>query len=281
MTSKPKVLELKHRTRAQELADIRKAMRGCADKTGVFSAKTLIHLALERHGDKLAVSWSGGRCSTATLRMALDIEPSIKTIFENTGVEYPETVQFVTAISREWNVNLIVTKPEKTFWEVCEKFGYPFSSRVGKGKPACCKWLKEYPLRSAVREYGIEAEITGMRAVEARNRMWWTEQAGQFYFMKKYGLNVWKYNPIIFWSSEQLAAFELAQDLPINPIYAKYELIRSGCWPCTGYKDWERVMARTNPRFLRRMKELMGQRVLDHYYRTRIEPPCHTERGAI
>lgn len=268
-----------HRTEKQELADIRKAMRGCAGKTGVFSAKKLIHLAVERHGDKLAVSWSGGRCSTAVLRMALSIEPNIKVVFEDTGVEYPETVQFVKTISQKWNVNLIVAKPDTTFWEVCEKYGFPYQSRVGKGKPACCRWLKEIPKRKANRENGIEAEITGMRAVEARNRMYWTEQAGQFYFVKKYGLNVWRYNPIIFWSSKRLAAFELAQDLPINPIYAKYDLVRSGCWPCTGYKDWERVMARTRPKFLLKMKGLMGQRVLDHFYHTRIEPPCRTERG--
>ncbi len=268
------------RSQAQELADIRKAMRGCASATGVFSAKKLIHLALGRHDRKLAVSWSGGRCSTAVLRMALDIEPEVKVIFGDTGVEYPETVQFVMRISQEWNVHLIIAKPDTTFWEVCKKYGFPYQSRVGKGKPACCRWLKEYPLRSAMRENGIEAGITGMRAVEARNRMWWTEQNGQFYFVKKYGLNCWRYNPIIFWSSIELARFESLRGLPINPIYKKYKLIRSGCWPCTGYKDWERVMARTHPKFLLKMKELMGQRVLDHYYRTQVEPPCHTERMA-
>lgn len=266
-----------HRSELQEAADIRKAMRGCARKTGVFSAKKLIHLAVERHDAKLALAWSGGRCSTAVLHLALGIDPDIKVIFGDTGVEYPETVQFVTAISREWNVNLIIAKPSTTFWKVCKKHGFPYQSRVGKGKPACCKWLKEYPLRSAMREHGIKAEITGMRAVEARNRMYWTEQAGQFYFVKKYGLNVWRYNPIIFWSSTQLAKFESSHGLPINPIYEKYELIRSGCWPCTGYKDWERVMARTRPKFLLKMKELMGQRVLDHFYQSHIAP-CQ-ERG--
>lgn len=265
------------RTEKQELADIRKAMRGCAGKTGVFSAKKLIHLALEKHGDKIAVSWSGGRCSTAVLRMALDIEPSIRAIFEDTGVEYPETVQFVKRLAVEWNISLIVVKPETTFWEVCKKHGYPYQTRTGKGKPACCRWLKEYPLRSAVREHGMEALLTGMRVTESRVRMFWIEQRGQFYFTKKYGLNAWKYNPIAFWSSKQLAEFESRRDLPVNPIYAKYDLVRSGCWPCTGYKNWEGVMARTNPKFLARMKELMGQRILDHFYDTRVAP-C-SERG--
>ena len=266
-----------HRTEAQELADIEKAKRGAEASTSVFEPQDLIRIALARHGDKLACSWSGGRCSTVVLSMARDLNPRIKVIFNNTGVEYPETVRFVFDLSKKWGLNLIITKPEMTFWEVCKKYGYPYQSRTGKGKPACCRWLKEYPLRSAVRGHGIEAILTGMRAAESRVRMFWTAQRGQFYFTKKCGLNVWKYNPIAFWSSAQLAEFESRRDLPINPIYAKYNLVRSGCWPCTGYKNWEDVMARTNPKFLAKMKELMGQRVLDHFYQTQVAP-C-SDRG--
>lgn len=271
-----------HRSKAQELADIRKAMRGCARKTGVFSAKKLIRLALERHGDKLTVSWSGGRCSTALLRMVLDIKSDITAIYENTGVDYPEMVNFVSTIAKEWGINLIVAKPELgvTFWEVIKKYGFP-EFRIGKGEPACCRYLKIYPFRKVIRELGIDASLTGMRASESRNRMYWTEQAGQFYFIKKHGQNIWKYNPIIFWSHSELARFEVANNIPICPIYQKYGLVRSGCWPCTGYKDWERVMARTHPKVLLKMKELMEQRVLDHYYHTQVDPPCKTERGSL
>jgi len=264
-------------TEAQELANLRKAMRGAKQQTGVFSAKKLIRLAVDGHGDALSVSWSGGRCSTPVLRMALDIKPNIKVIHNDTGVEYPEMEEFVKNIANKWGVNLIVAKPKTTFWEVCKKYGFPFQSRVGKGKPACCRWLKEYPLRDAIREHGIGAQITGMRAVEARNRMFWTEQAGQFYFVKKYGLNCWRYNPIIFWTTKQLATFERLHNIPVCPIYDKYGLKRSGCWPCTGYKNWEQTMARTNPKFLVKMKELMGTRILDHFYQTQVAP-CN-QRG--
>lgn len=271
---------LRYKTEAQENADIRKAMRGSAIKTGVFSAEKLIHLALERHEDTLAVSWSGGRCSTAVLRLALDIKPTIKAIFNNTGVEYPETIRFVSAMAEKWGVDLIITSPGVTFWEIVKKHGLPKIRKAGgggPGKPKCCYYLKEKPLKITTHEHGIEATLDGIRVCEARVRMFATARDGQFVFVRRSNLNVWKYHPIAFWSSSQLARFERVRGLPINPIYKKYELIRSGCWPCTGYKDWERVMARTHPKYLLKMKELMGQHVLDHYYRSRVDPPCRTE----
>lgn len=261
------------RTEAQEQADIRKAMRGAREKTGIFEAPALIRMAVQRHASGLAVSWSGGRCSTAVLRLAMEISPGIKTIFGDTGVEYPETIEFVKRLTREWNVNLIVAKPSTTFWKVCEKYGFPYESRVGRGKPACCRLLKEYPLRQIVREHGIKSLLTGMRVAEARNRMFWTEQRGQFYFTKKYGLNVWKYNPIAFWSSRELAEFEKRTGIPLNPIYSKYALSRSGCWPCTGFKDWRKQLARTNPQFYAWITKKVGpQRILEHFFTTRLEP---------
>jgi phosphoadenosine phosphosulfate reductase len=265
------------RSEAQEVADVKKALRGAVSKTGVFSAMKLVHFALTKHGERLAVAWSGGRCSTAVLRMALDIKPDVKVIFNDTGVEYLQTVEFVKRLANEWDLNLIVARPTITFWEVAKKYGFPHQSRTGRGKPACCRLLKEYPLRSAVREQEIEGLLTGLRAVESRYRMFWTEQVGQFYFVKKYGLNVWKYNPIAFWTTKQLEKFESERGLPINPIYEKYGLERSGCWVCVGYKGWEEVMARTNPNLLAKMKELMGQGILDHYFRTQVIP-CQ-ERG--
>ncbi|GAI52603.1 unnamed protein product [marine sediment metagenome] len=40
-------------------------------------------------------------------------------------------------------------------------------------------------------------------------------------------------------------------------------------------------MARTNPKFYAFMMKKMGsQRILEHFYHTRIEPPCKTERMA-
>jgi len=266
------------KTEAQELANIRLASRGAEKRTGIFEPQDLIRRAIEQYGDRSFISWSGGRCSTCVLFMALKIKPDIKVIFTNTGVEYPETVKFVEKTSHELNLDLIITKPSTTFWEVCKEHGFPYEVRAGRGKPACCRLLKEYPLRNAVREQMLETEITGIRVAESRARMFYTAQAGQFYFVKKYGLNIWKYNPIAFWTTSQLLEFERENSIPENPVYEKYGLDRCGCWPCTGYLGWQRTLARVNPRFYSWITKQMGpQRILEHFYDTRIAP-CR-ERG--
>lgn len=112
---------------------------------------------------------------------------------------------------------------------------------------------------------------------EASNRMFITAQRGQFYFAKKWG--VWKYHPIALWVTNELINFIKENSIPVNPVYDKYNLDREGCWPCTGYKGWQENMARTNPKFYAFMMKQMGsQRILEHFYDTRVEPPCKTER---
>lgn len=271
---------MKHRTEAQELANVRLAERGILKvQSGIYEAEELVKKAIDTHGDKTCVSWSGGRCSTAVLFMALRIDPNIKVIHNDTGVLYPETVEFVESITRQHGINLIVAKPPCTFWEVCKKYGYPFEVRRGKGEPACCRLLKRYPTKKKLEDCGVEAEITGIRVGEASNRMFIMAQRGQFYFTKRWG--VLKYHPIGLWVTNELINFMDENSIPVNPIYDKYKLDREGCWPCTGYKYWQEDMARIRPKFYAYMMKQMGsQRILEHFHRTHVEPPpCHTERG--
>jgi len=271
------------KTEAQELAQIRVAMRGAEKIAPLLEPAKLIELALERHGkDKVAVSWSGGRCSTVILHMALQICPCIKVFHIDTGVEYPETVRYVKRLACEWNLNLVIYKPERNFWDIVEKYGFPHmrlassKGHTSKGKPACCTWLKEKPMMKFRKEHSIEAFITGMRAGEARVRMLIMAQRGQYYFVKKYGLNAWKYNPIAFWSTREVSAYVQEHNIPLNSLYEKLD--RSGCWPCTAFVGWKEQLAHTNFKLYKFMMERMNeQRLLDHFYQTRIAP-C-AERG--
>lgn len=203
---KAKMLGLKHRTEAQELANIRLAERGILKvQGGIYEAEELVKKAIDTHGDNTCVSWSGGRCSTAVLFMALRIDPNIKVIHNDTGVLYPETVKFVKSITRQYDINLTVAKPPCTFWEVCKKYGFPFEVRSGRGEPACCRLLKRYPTRKKLEDCGIEAEITGIRVGEAHHRMFIAAQRGQFYFAKIWGVR--KYHPIALWITNELIKF--------------------------------------------------------------------------
>jgi phosphoadenosine phosphosulfate reductase len=267
---------LDFKTEAQEKCLIRLAKNGTAAR----SPTQLVKRAIRRHGDKLALAWSGGRCSTVMLHIARLVNPEIRVMFVNTGVEFPATVRYVQRMKTEWNLNLTVVRPEKTFWEIVDEHGFPNRRRSGdafrKKKssdiPHCCKWLKERPVAKFRIDQEIEAFITGMRASESRIRSLVLRQKGsQYYFVKSQ--HVWKYHPLAFWTTKQVSDYIVRNDIPINPIYEKID--RSGCWPCTAFVGWEENLTKVSPRLYEYMvKTLTERKELEHFYATRIAPPC-------
>jgi len=246
--------------------------RGTAEKTDGKIEKSvgMIKEAVERHGEHIAVGWSGGRASTTVLRMALNIDSKIKAIFENTGVEYPETVAFIKRMTKEWGVNLIEVHPTINFWEIVKKYGYPQIRTQKNRVPKCCYHLKEKPLKDALKAFDVNALVDGIQMCESHMRFMVIKYRGESYYQKTWG--IWKYHPIATWTKDQLTEYIMENNIPQNEAYAKYKIERTGCWPCTGYISWENVMVKTNPKFYSLLKEKMGSRTLDHYYQSQVAP---------
>ena len=70
------------------------------------------------------VSFSGGKDSTVLLHLVRSMYPNVKAVFVNTGLEWPEIVQFVKETE---NVDII--RPEMTFKQVLDTYGYPVTSK--------------------------------------------------------------------------------------------------------------------------------------------------------
>jgi phosphoadenosine phosphosulfate reductase len=265
---------LNFKTEAQERSSIKLTRRDVVVHKPIW----VIKKAIEKHGENVAASWSGGRCSTVMLHMALSVDPGIKVIFVNTGVEFPETVRYVERMSKEWDLNITVMKPEKTFWEIVNEHGFPGLRKPWDAKrkrrsgdiPPCCRWLKEKPVRKYSRESGVVAFITGMRAGESRVRsLIIREKGAQFYFVKSQ--NVWKYHPLAFWSTRQVSDYIVENSIPMNPIYEKID--RSGCWACTSFVGWRENLKRVNPKLYEFLdRRLSKEQTLRHFYNSRIAP---------
>jgi phosphoadenosine phosphosulfate reductase len=253
-----------------ERARIVYAMRNCP--TRIMEPQEVVVRAIEKHGDKLAVSCSFGHCSVVVLHMALQINPNIKVVFNNTGVEYPETYAYRDLLKKEWNLNLIETKPLKSFWKCIDEYGFPLIRRkyknkkrvygVGTDKPKCCVFLKELPMKQACKQYRLEATLTGLRCAESSVRMFTLAQRGQYYHSSKYG-ELWRYHPIGFWTHRQVREYLEKNGLPINAIYKKVE--RSGCMPCTGFLNWETQLSKTNLKMYRIVQRMRKVDLLDNY----------------
>lgn len=70
------------------------------------------------------ISFSGGKDSTVLLDIVRSMYPDIPAVFSNTGLEYPEIVQFVKTFD-----NVTIIKPGMTFKKVIEEKGYPIISK--------------------------------------------------------------------------------------------------------------------------------------------------------
>ena len=70
------------------------------------------------------ISFSGGKDSTVLLDLVRQVNPNIVGVFVDTGLEFPELKQFVNSFD-----NITILRPNKSFKQVIEKYGYPMVSK--------------------------------------------------------------------------------------------------------------------------------------------------------
>ena len=91
----------------------------------IMKTKRRIQEWIDYYGeDKVYISFSGGKDSTVLLDLVRQINPNISAVFIDTGLEYPETKEFVKTIN-----NVTILRPKMSFKQVIEKYGYPMVSK--------------------------------------------------------------------------------------------------------------------------------------------------------
>jgi len=203
------------------------------------------------------VSFSGGKSSETALHLALGFSvwnPSA--IYNDTGVVYPETTPFVEKLAEEWSFGLHITKPEKSFWECVEDYGWPHI-REGNDEPRCCYWLKTRPMRMFVKDNGIDLFITGEQSTESVTRRVAFFQYGEAFEYRAWRTphKVRKCKPVSIWTDDDIWEYIDQENLPVNPVYEKYGIERTGCFTCTGFIGWEEKMKKFSPKLYQRVKK--------------------------
>jgi len=239
----------------------------------VFEAQDIINQAIDYHGKHIALACSFGKDSMAILHMALKHNPDIKVIFENTGVQFPETYKYRNVIKEEWNLNLYETKPIMSFWECAKKEGLPKPRKKGgsgSNAPKCCYVLKEKPALILENKIGVNSIIMGLQKCESNSRAllamrydnkkapYMEKDDIEFCSQRWYtrSTDKWSYNPIMHWSIEDVWRYTKKNDIPISEVYTKWGGIypRSGCLTCTAYKSWECRLSISHPKLYRKLK---------------------------
>lgn len=211
-------------------------------------ADRLIEAGLEL-ADRPAVAWSGGKDSTVLLHRVLCQCPDVIVNFNNSGVEFPETLHFVERLAVEWSLDLRISKPgEKDFWWVLENRGYPLLGKTftrrknahgakqekvmssgARLSPACCWYLKEKPAFDLQRDMGIDLVFLGTMAGESRRRtLTWCDY-GDVRWNKHE--QIWKFLPLSIWSESDIWEYHHRSGIPACDIYSMGHA-RNGCWPC-------------------------------------------------
>jgi len=211
-------------------------------------------------GLPVAVSYSGGKDSLATLLLVLDagIRPDL--IFVDTGLEFEETKQNVKDTAANLGLNLIVESAGDAFWKNVGRFGPP-----AKDFRWCCKTCKLGPATQLIQKHypGGVLSFIGQRAYESQQRA----EKGRIW------RNPWTPNqlaasPIQKWSAMHVWLYLFSKGASYNPLYEK-GLERIGCFMCPA----------TDLAELRKVREISAdygrwQGILTEYA-TRTHQPKH------
>ncbi len=181
------------------------------------------------------VSFSGGKDSTAVLNIARKAGVT-KAFFIDTGIEFPETVDFVRSQGVE------IVRKAGDFWQAAEKAGPP-----GKDNRWCCKLLKLHPLKLYLAGVGPCVTIQGNRWYESWNRADLDETSQNP--ANPLQLNI---SPIRNWRALEVFLYLWWQKVEINPLYDK-GLERIGCYLCPAMLESEYEQLRIiQPEYARR-----------------------------
>ncbi|MHB0928042.1 MAG: phosphoadenylyl-sulfate reductase [Candidatus Nanopelagicales bacterium] len=182
-------------------------------------AQSCVSWAVATFGHRLAVSSS--MSNGALAHFVAQSLPSVDVLFLDTGYHFPETIATRDDVAARLPVTVVDVRPRQTVAQQDQAYGRDAYSR---DPWLCCRLRKVLPLDDALMPY--EAWASGIRRGETPQRA----NAQYVEFDGTRGLV--KINPFVEWSERDLAAYIVANDIPVNPLeYQGYPSI--GCAPCT------------------------------------------------
>jgi phosphoadenosine phosphosulfate reductase len=143
----------------------------------------------------------------------------------DTGRLFPETLELLARTEAKFKTKIRVYYPETAAVEnLVDANGINGFYDSVDNRKSCCFVRKVEPLRRALA--GNEIWVTGLRAEQSANRsemkrIEWDE-----------GNQIWKYNPLLDWSFDEVVAYIETNKIPCNPLHDK-GFVSIGCAPCT------------------------------------------------
>lgn len=191
--------------------------RGLADELAAVNAQLeaapaghAVRWAIDRFGRELVLAASFQ--DVVLIDLAVGVDPGVEVVFLDTGAHFEETLSFVEAVRRRYDLRLTVTTPG------------PEAAASPCGSAGCCEVRKVLPLRGVLSNKA--AWMTALKRVDAPTRadapvVGWDPTFG-----------VVKVNPLAAWTEDDIAGYLADHDLPVHPLVSQGYL-SIGCAPTT------------------------------------------------
>lgn len=171
----------------------------------------------------VTVSFSGGKDSLAAYGLAAEAAKDVELINIDTGLEFPETLEYVSRFARSRGLKVHQARGGTGFKDNVDAFGPP-----AKDFRWCCKACKLGPVTDIIDADFPKGTVTveGNRRLESFAR----SQIG-FVTKNPFVPNQINLNPIRAWSAAEVWAYILMHGLDYNPLYDR-DFERIGCYLC-------------------------------------------------
>jgi phosphoadenosine phosphosulfate reductase len=178
-----------------------------------MSAEELLRWAADEFGDRLCLTCSWQRQSSALVHMVSDLGLGVDVVELDTLVLFDETYATRDRLVKRYGLNLKSFRPIDPI------------DRLWETDPdRCCSIRKVEPLERALA--GYDAWITGIRREQSPTRA----NAQKVEWSERYG--VWKIQPLVDWDAKRVQAYLTVNEVPYNPLHDQgYPSI--GCIHCT------------------------------------------------
>jgi len=286
-------------------------MQGLPLSAKIIKTQQRIKEWYEHYEGQVYISFSGGKDSTVLTHLVQDMYSDVPLVFANTGVEFPEIVQF----ARTFNITEL--RPNHPFRYILRRWGYPVVSKFvsrkvyqvkhsksqavvdrimasGEGVSStigylpykwralldapfecsdmCCGVMKKDPFKKYERRTK-RAPIIGILAADSMKRALSYVQRGgcNVYTMKRAAS--W---PLGFWTPSDIDSFVATNGIPICSVYEMgYQ--HTGCVGCTFGMTFEQppnryqLLKQTHPRLWSWWLDTMGFRQVLDYIKMPYE----------
>ena len=209
----------------------------------------------DRYRKPMVVSYSGGKDSLVALDLAHMLGRELYVLFNDTGLEPPETYENLKEVSSRYGVEVIWASAGDRFWDAMERFGPP-----SRDYRWCCKVIKLGPITQALRRRfpnGV-ISVVGQRMYESLSRARLPRISPS-----RWVKGVVVASPIHDWTALEVWLYIFMKGLPYNRAYER-GFDRLGCVVCPANELAElRAVAEQYPETWGRMEEALRRHVGD------------------